>query len=510
MSDTTETTPHDHLEAAFDPQDLKRRSVQGGAATLAAQALKFLIRFGSAVVVAHLLSPAEFGLVAMVSPILGFVSTLNDLGFGSAIIRAPEITSRQISALFWRNLLLSIGLAALLGISAPLISRLYHEPRTISVTIALGFLLVLSTLGIMPNALLKRELRFIPLACVDLVSLITGTAVTITAAIMGFGYWSLVIGQLANSFAGVVLAFGFSRWRPSKFVSDPTIKPHLRFGANLTVVKIATYFSMTADNMIVGVVDGKVALGLYDRSYTLTVEPLNQLLAPVSQLAIPLLSRLQHAPELYRRTYQNMVRMTLMLVVPAMLFCVILSKPLIFLMLGPQWHAAAPIFAWVCVGGLVAPIFSSTGWVFTTQNRTAEQMKFSVATALISIASFALGVHWGVLGVAACSAISFIFIQLPLMVYAMTRKGVIRIRNLMAALVPFLVSAAVVAIPLYFLRNASGPVQLPAVGVLSYILFLLCLYVLPGGRDLFIMLRSMGSTLRRSSTVPPKYPDKVF
>jgi hypothetical protein len=148
MSDTAETMPPDHLEVAFDRQDLKRRSVQGGAATLGAQGLKFAIRFGSAIAVARLLNPAAFGLVAMVSPILGFVSTLNDLGFGQAIVRAPEITPRQISALFWRNMLLSLGLAGILAMLAPLIGRLYHEPRTINVTIALGGLLVLSTLGI--------------------------------------------------------------------------------------------------------------------------------------------------------------------------------------------------------------------------------------------------------------------------------------------------------------------------------------------------------------------------
>jgi PST family polysaccharide transporter len=498
MSDTAETLPPGHLDVAFDPQDLKRRSVQGGAATFAAQALKFVIRFGSAVAVARILNPAAYGLVAMVSPILGFVSTLNDLGFGQAIVRAPSITARQISALFWRNFILSIGLAALLSLLAPLIGRLYHEPRTIGVTIALGGLLVLSTLGIVPNALLKREMRFMPLVWIDLVSLITGAVVTIITALIGFGYWSLVIGQLASSLISVLMAFGFARWIPPKFVTDPTIKAFLRFGANLTVVNIATYFSMTADNMIVGVAVGKVALGLYDRSYTLTIQPLNQLLAPVSQISIPLLSRLQHLPDLYSRTYQNMLRISLMLIMPAMLFCVILAKPLISFTLGPKWHDAAPVFAWICFGGLVAPIFSSAGWVFTTQNRTGEQMRLSIATALISIVSFALGVHWGIVGVAAAAASSFTFIQFPLMIYAMTKKGVITMRDMVRTLTPFFVSAVIVAVPLYYLRTASGPIKLSTIAALSYGLFLLCLYVLPGGRDLLTMIRGLGATLRLS------------
>jgi PST family polysaccharide transporter len=125
-------------------------------------------------------------------------------------------------------------------------------------------------------------------------------------------------------------------------------------------------------------------------------------------------------------------------------------------------------------------------------------MRFSIATALISIASFALGVHWGIVGVASAAACSFTFIQFPLMIYAMTRKGVITMRDMVRTLTPFLVSAVVVAVPLYYLRTASGPIKLPAVGVLSYALFLICLYVLPGGRDLVTMIRGIGTTLRLS------------
>src|ERR1700760_4430051 len=128
----------------------------------------------------------------------------------------------------------------------------------------------------------------------------------------------------------------------------------MRFGANLTLGKVATYFSMTADNMIVGARSGKVQLGLYDRSYMLTVGPLNQLLAPVSQISVPLLSRLQDKPELYKTSYNHMLRMALALTMPAMLFCVMMSNKLVPLILGPKWTLAAPIFRWVCFGGLIA------------------------------------------------------------------------------------------------------------------------------------------------------------
>jgi PST family polysaccharide transporter len=241
-----------------------------------------------------------------------------------------------------------------------------------------------------------------------------------------------------------------------------------------------------------------VQLGLYDRSYTLTVGPLNQLLSPVSQIAVPLLARLQDKPDLYRTAYNHMLRMALTLTMPAMLFCVIMASRLVPLVLGARWALAAPIFSWVCFGGIVAPLFSSTGWVFTTQDRTGEQMRASVATAVISIVSFAAGVHWGAVGVALVSALSFTFIQVPFMLYVMTRKGAIRSRDIVRTLTPFLIATVLVSIPLYRMRSAGRPAEIIALLLLSYTLFVALLMVLPGGAEFIKMLRNIAGQTGRS------------
>ena len=472
--------------------------MHGGLLTLGAQALKFVSKFGSAVVVAHLLTPADFGMVAMVSPILGFLGTFNDLGFGQAIVQTPDITRDQISALFWRNLLMSVGLAALLSLIAPLAGRLYHEPRTVSLLTAMGGLLILGTLGLVPSALLKREMRFGPLAVIDVASLLAGAAVTIAAAYYGLRYWALVVGQLGTSLISVLMAFLYARWLPNRSTNAPNLGAFMRFGANLTLVNVATYFSMTADNMIVGARIGKVQLGLYDRSYTLTIQPLNQLLSPISQVSVLLLSRLQGKPEMYKTSYKHMLRLALTLTMPAMLLCVVMARTLVPLLLGAKWQPAAPIFAWVCFGGLVAPLFSSAGWVFTTQNRTGEQMRASVATAVISVLSFIIGVHWGAVGVACASALSFTCIQGPLMLYVMTRKGELGLAEVSRTIAPFCIAIALVALPLYRMRSASTLLEMIGLLILSYVLFVLFLILLPGGRDFLKMSRSIGSVLRPS------------
>jgi len=345
---------------------------------------------------------------------------------------------------------------------------------------------------------LKRDMRFGPLAFIDVASLVVGAIVTVVTAANGFRYWALVIGQLAASLASVILAFIYARWLPNRSTNAPNLGAFMRFGANLTLVNVATYFSMTADNMIVGAVAGKVQLGLYDRSYTLTIQPLNQLLSPISQVSVPLLSRLQGKVDLYKTSYKHMLRLALTLTMPAMLFCVILAKNLVPLMLGAKWAPAAPIFAWVCFGGLMAPIFSSTGWIFTTQNRTEEQMKASIATALISIVSFAIGVHWGAVGVACVSALSFTFLQVPFMLYVMTRKGGLSLAEIVRTVTPFWITTALVAIPLFWMRSISTLAEMIGLMILNYALFVVLLIVLPGGREFLKMARSIGSVLRQS------------
>ena len=138
---------------------------------------------------------------------------------------------------------------------------------------------------------------FIPLAIIDTSSVLAGLIIGVLAAWHGAGYWSLVLAQTGSSAATVMLVWAFTSWRPARPAYEPGVRPLLRFGANLMGSNLATYFSMSADNMLVGAVNGDVALGLYDRSYNLVVKPLTQLMAPVSRVAVPTLSRLAGSPE---------------------------------------------------------------------------------------------------------------------------------------------------------------------------------------------------------------------
>ena len=150
-----------------------------------------------------------------------------------------------------------------------------------------------------------------------------------------------------------------------------------------------------------------------------------------------------------------MLRTALALTMPAMLFCVAMTKQLVPLMLGARWTLAAPIFSWVCFGGLIAPLFSSTGWIFTTQNRAGEQMRTSVATAAINVVSLQLACTGERLASHAYRLFTFTFIQVPLILYVMTRKGFITLPDILRTLKPFLIATLLVSLPLYRMRFAG-------------------------------------------------------
>jgi PST family polysaccharide transporter len=484
------------LDANFDRRLLKQHSARGAAATFIAQIIKFALKFGSTVVMARLLAPAEFGMVAMVSPIVAFAAAFNDIGFSQAIIRDSNLQPQQINSLFWLNLLVTVGLSAALIASAPVVALIYREPHVTGLLAAMTGWLLISTLSMVPTALMSREMRFVAATFADLAGVAVGIGCTIWAAWAGLSYWSLVIGPLIGSATSAAVAFTFSRWRPGLPSIARGMGEVARFGANLMGVNVATYVTMTADNIIVGAFAGKVALGLYDRSYALVVQPLGQLVAPLNRVALPLLSRLRDEPILYRRTYIQMLRLTLLLTVPAMLFCAVLAEPVILLLWGERWAKAIPVFHWFSIGGLVAPLFMTSGWLFVSEGRAGRQFGIAAAGAIISVASFLIGVTWGVVGVVRVSALTYIFLQTPLLIWGLTKGGILTIQDFARALLPMCIPAALTTAALYAIEgHVHGWWTVPTLA-LAYLVFGFTVLIMPGGRDLATTTWRLAASLK--------------
>src|ERR1019366_3994000 len=197
-----DTPPDDPFAITGEADGFKQRSVRGSIATVLSQGAKMAIQLGSQVILARLLFPAEFGLLAMAYPVIALVQVFNDIGLGQAVVQRPTLVREQVSALFWVNITISCLLALLVGLLAPLAAWIYGEPRLILLIAVLGMFLPVTAMSILPSAILARHMRFGLLARNEVLALLIGAVVTILCALEGLSYWSLVIGLFANAIVG--------------------------------------------------------------------------------------------------------------------------------------------------------------------------------------------------------------------------------------------------------------------------------------------------------------------
>ena len=414
----------------------------GAAVTMSAQGVRLVIQFASQVALARMLLPAEFGVIAMVTPILGYLQTFSELGLVQVTIQRKEISDGEVSALFWVNAGLGAALGVILAALSPLIGWFYGQPDAGHVALVLSALLVTASLSAQHVALLNRELRFAAIATIDISAASLAAASGIIAAKLGAGFWSLVAMQVANALTWLVLSWSFSRWRPSRPRRQPGLWPLLRFGADVTGSNLVHTLSFSMDSVLIGVSAGQTALGFYDRAMRLVVMPITQLVTPFGRVAVPVLARLRDDPERFRAAYARLLQVALALTTPSVVFAIVLAHPLITTLLGDRWAPSAPILSWMAVGVLTGPVSASTGWLFVLLDRTREQFYYTSINSAIMVAAYVAGLPWGPIGVATAGAVAVVCLQGPLLWRAATRVGPVRLGDLMRSWTVSLAAAA--------------------------------------------------------------------
>lgn len=473
-------------DAALQRSGLKRASTHGAAISLGSQLGKFGAQLAYQILLARMLSPQDFGVVAMAAPILAFLQLFTELGLSQATIQRPRIGQGELSFLFWIN----VGASVLLGLAtvaiAPLVGAFYGDLRVVGVTAVSGAMFVLSGLSSQHLALLNRNLAFGKLAVIDLCAFMLGAVAGLLFAAAGVGYWSILIAQAITSLITVVLAWVLSHWRPGKPQGGQDWRALLGFGGNLTGFNIANFFARNADNILIGRFSGGVALGLYDRAYKLLLAPLTQISTPLSRVAMPLLAKTRDTPALYRTAYVRTLEAVVTLTYPCVVFAIATHEQLIVTVLGEKWQGVAPIFAILGVGAFFAPIGNSTGWLFISQNRTRQMRNWGVLSSLLFVTSFVVGLPWGPIGVASCYIGVGIVVQGPMVLWAATREGPVGLRDVLRALAPHAL-AAVSAFAVEFVLQAALPHGFGSLVVLfatAYASYVGALLAIPGGRGI--------------------------
>lgn len=405
--------------AGSRPIDLPRRSVRSGAVVMVAQAITVGLGIGSMAVLGRLLTPADFGVVAIATAFVAFVTMLPKQALPQAIVQRDELADDQLNSLFWLN----VGgglLAALIGtLAAWPIAVWFDRPELFGVMIALACALVATGLGAPHAAVLRRELRFRTHATVGVTANLIGVATGIATALAGWSYWALVAMTVTTTTTRAIGMWACSGWRPSRPALADGIRPMVRIGAYLGGTSLLTTTSRSISRIMIGYGLGDAAAGYYANANRLLVQPATQLNSPLTSVAIPTLSRLQSEPERFRAFYRRGLEAVIFLLCPFMLVAMAGADHLIPLFLGPQWTESIPLFLALTPAGLVTCTGVATSWVYIPLGRTDRQFRWRVLSSIVTIVAVVIGLQWGTLGVAAAFSAQAVAMRIPAIAYCL-------------------------------------------------------------------------------------------
>ncbi|WP_164856050.1 lipopolysaccharide biosynthesis protein [Lujinxingia sediminis] len=492
--------PEQYISTEHLEHDLEGQSVRGGTLTALAQILKSLLEMGSTFILARLISPEDFGLFGMVIIVTGFLAMFKDLGLAMATIQRENITHAQVSALFWINVLLSLVITLITAGSAWALAWVFEEPRLVPIALGLAGAFLFGGLTVQHEALLRRQMRFGRLAAVEVTAMALSVGLAVVVALQGGGYWALVVNSVALAVAsclGVWIACG---WRPARPARAEGLRSMLAFGADMTGFNFVNYFARNFDDFLIGRFHGAAQLGFYQMAYKILMIPLRQINHPVGQIAIPALSRVVSDPVRYRQMYLRVLEKLLLVTMPLGAILVAGADWIILSVLGDAWAPTIPIFAVLGLSIFTQTIGNTTGWLFVSQDRTREFFHWGLVSSGLVAISFALGIYWGALGVAIAYTALGIVLRTPLLLWFVTRRGPINMRDFYrTALLPMLAALGGVCslLALRQLVVLDSPVAMFALAIPTcFIGALLALVALPAGRRALYDLIALARYIR--------------
>lgn len=494
MSDPSpsESAPPGDRAASRDPlsvagldHDLHGKSVRGGAIVMLGQVGSVLLGIVSAAVLARLLDPEDFGLVAMASAFVALLGEFADLGLSQATIQRREVNTSQVSALFWVNTGLgAIAMLIGLGVAWP-IGLFYGDERLAGIAAALSIGFLLSGIAAQPLAVLRRRMRFTAETIVTLASISIGLGAAIAAALAGLGYWALVVQVLVAALARSVGLFIASGWIPSAPARAEGVREMLRFGGFLSGSNLLAAVLRASDKILVGRFVGADAAGLYFNAQRILLVPVNQLNKPLTMVARPALARLQHDPERFRAFYRRGIELVASTSLPAVAWMMLAADDLVLLLLGPEWSGSVPIFQALAPAALLGALGVITSWVYVPLGRTDRQFGWILFQTLTLIAAMAIGVRWGAIGVAVAYSGTLMVLR-PLAIAWCLKGTFVRWADVGSATWRGVVSAAVgavtcsAALPM-IAAHSLAPARLAASLAAFGVAYVAAWLMLPGG-----------------------------
>lgn len=440
---------------------------------MAGQVMGFIIFL----LLARLLGPEDFGLVAFAGVYIRFMGPIVDQGFAAAIMQRQELEPEHLDTAFWTNLAIAIGIAALTAVNAKIISKLFAMPQLEPVLVWLSLSFIFMALSGIQDAILRRKFGFKAIALRSLVAVLVGGVVGVIMAFLGYGVWSLVGRELVTPLVSVFLLWRTCDWRPSFTFSIRHFKELFHFGIHILGNNLLTLVNRRSDRFIIGYVLGPVALGYYTVAYRVLDIMVHLFSSTIQRVAMPTYARLQNEPERLKRAFYSVMQMISLIVFPAFLGVCAIAPELVPALFGEKWAPSIPVMQILTFFGLLQCLLAAKGAVIVGVGKPAWRFGLQVIYAVANVIGFLIAVKWGIVAVAASYAVVGYFFA-PLWFYAVYRLIHIRIGAYLWHFFPplfasIIMLACVLALKT-FLSDRIGEVMIIPIfimtGVIVYIL----------------------------------------
>ncbi len=462
---------------ALPEKSLRRRVLDGVLWLTAVKVLSQVISWTVSIYVIRILTPDDYGLMAMAGVYIGFIVLFNELGLSAAIIQKKDLDQEDRSNIYWAVLSINLGLYALAFVSAPLVAAFYNESRVTDVIRVASIVFLIRGLGLVSNSMLTREMVFNRQSQAALVGNTAGALATLWLATNGYGVWSLVYGSVILEIITNLLIFLFYPWKPDFAFSFAKVKGLIRFGSKVAVARLFWYLSANVDLLIAGKVLGKTQLGYYAIAVQLALIPLDKMVSTITQVAFPAFSKVQDDLSSLRRYYLKIVNVVAFLSLPVCWGLFLVAESAVPLFLSDKWAPAilplqilSMVTSFRAIHLVNAPLEMAVGRPGTTIKN------FAFITAVLALSLLA-GASYGLEGLAyswlvfpvlflITTSITLKLIGLSLSAYFKEIRHPIMATGFMVLTV--LLTQKLVLVHYSLVAHAVGSV---ALGVISYLLY---------------------------------------
>lgn len=398
--------------------ELQNLAVRGAGATVSAQGVMLAVQMAATMILARLLTPADFGVVTMVTTFSLLILNFGLNGFTEAVVQIEKISRDLASNLFWINLsagvLLTIGFAA----AGSLLAGFFKDSLVAPISVGISLTIVFTSVSVLHLALLKRAMQFPLLAVNDIVSRIVSVVVSVILAWAGWGFWALVVGAVAMPFCKSLGAMILCRWMPGLPRRVPGTASMVRFAMNVYGRFTVNYFARNMDNVLVGWRFGAQPLGFYKKAYDLFALPTSQLVSPLTVVAVSALSRLKGDSEQYRRYLLKALTIVAFVGMGLGADLTLVGRDIIRMVLGPGWENSGRIFMFFGPGIGIMLLYYTHGWIHLSIGTANRWFRWGIIEFVVTALLFVAGLPWGPVGIAIAWTTSFWVLVIPSFWYA--------------------------------------------------------------------------------------------